>query len=160
VAGLKLGHDAAHVLRSRGAEFGNERRDEGAAVGLRHLLGQEGFDHGEFGGFLSGELGAVALGEHVDGLAALLGHLAQDVGHGGVVVLGAALGARGDVRVLEGGEDQADGAEAGGVAGLHRGGLGGGDLFTEHGGRFSARVLTRLGAGRNALVSQTSQREP
>ena len=57
----------------------------------------------------------------------------QHVDNDHVIVGDRAGGAQFDILVLQLGEDQAHGGEAGLVAGLHRGDLGGLDRITKHG---------------------------
>jgi len=57
------------ALPAAAVNFGDGFGDEGGEAGFVQGLGQELLDDGDLAGFLGGELGAVALGELVDGVA-------------------------------------------------------------------------------------------
>src|ERR1019366_8883234 len=90
-------------------------------------LGHVGLDHADFGLLLGGELGTIALGEALDGLAALLEERAKYLS---LLSVGERL-ALVDLFGAQGGFDHAQGEEAVLVVGLHRGDDVGVDLFAD-----------------------------
>jgi hypothetical protein len=75
---------------------------------------------------------AIALFEHLDRFAALLGHLLKHLAHRRVVIGGGGGGAQFDVAILDRRQDQAHRLGADAVARLHRVRLRGLDLIANH----------------------------
>ncbi len=113
-------HDAAHLGLAGGAGLGDGFLDEGLEFFGRELGGEQGLEEFEFLLLLGGELGAVAVGEALDGVFPLLGFLADDGDD--LDVAGDGIGAAFFVGgVLLGGLEHAQDGEFVGVTGDHGG---------------------------------------
>jgi len=120
-----LDHRAHFLGRGRfaggGGDFGDGCGDQGAEAGFVEGFGQELLDDDNFGSFSGGQFRPIALGELLDGVAALLDHGGQRLlglcGREGLALL--------DGLVLERVLDEAQSGGADRIVGLH----GGNDLL-------------------------------
>jgi hypothetical protein len=108
-------HDGAHLLHRGGGSFGDGFCDRGVHFGVGGGRRKIGFDDGEFFCFFVGEVGAIALGELIDRLFALLDESLEELDRFIFVERANFFG----LFVLDGRLDAAKDAEAEFVLGLH-----------------------------------------
>ena len=115
-AGLHEGHDFAHRGHAACARFGDGFVDDAADFLFAHLSGEIGFEHIDFRLFLGREVFASAGTVLLNGVAALLDHLCDDLHHDRVVGFDSFI----HFTLLDRGKEQTNRAQTRGFVRTHR----------------------------------------